>query len=89
MAAKEEPVEDPVEEPVEELDAPAEGDALPPEDEVALTVLHTADWHLGRRFPAFDEDDARTLSRARLEVVGGQLAHHFAPHLLGILHRGL
>ncbi|HJL01009.1 MAG TPA: DNA repair exonuclease [Polyangiaceae bacterium LLY-WYZ-15_(1-7)] len=69
MAAKEEPVEDPVEEPVEELDAPAEGDALPPEDEVALTVLHTADWHLGRRFPAFDEDDARTLSRARLEVV--------------------
>ncbi|MGH9202688.1 MAG: metallophosphoesterase family protein, partial [Vicinamibacterales bacterium] len=34
-----------------------------------LKLLHTADWHLGRRFPAFDEDAQRKLSRARLEIV--------------------
>ena len=35
-----------------------------------MRLVHTADWHLGKRFPAFTEEDARTLSRARLEVVG-------------------
>jgi DNA repair exonuclease SbcCD nuclease subunit len=39
-------------------------------EEVALKLLHTADWHLGRRFPAFDETDQRKLTRARLDVVG-------------------
>ena len=34
-----------------------------------LKLLHTADWHLGRRFPSFDEEAQRKLSRARLEVV--------------------
>ena len=34
-----------------------------------LRLLHTADWHLGRRFPAFPEEAQRKLSRARLEVV--------------------
>ncbi len=37
---------------------------------MALTLLHTADWHLGRRFPAFGPDQELRLTRARLEVVG-------------------
>ena len=35
-----------------------------------LRLLHTADWHLGRRFPSFPEDGQKKLSRARMEVVG-------------------
>lgn len=42
----------------------------PEENEVALTLLHTADWHLGRRFPRFDDEQELRLTRARLEVVG-------------------
>lgn len=38
-------------------------------DDVALKLLHTADWHLGRRFPSFDPNDQRTLTRARLDVL--------------------
>lgn len=38
-------------------------------DDVALKILHTADWHLGRRFPSFEEEDAKKLARARFEVV--------------------
>jgi DNA repair exonuclease SbcCD nuclease subunit len=34
-----------------------------------LRLLHTADWHLGRRFPSFPEEAQRKLSRARLEVI--------------------
>lgn len=34
-----------------------------------LRLLHTADWHLGRRFPAFPEEAQKKLSRARMEVV--------------------
>ena len=47
------------------------------ENDVALTLLHTADWHLGRRFPAFDPEQELRLTRARLEVVGRilDLAH--------------
>ncbi len=41
----------------------------PEEDEVALKVLHTADWHLGRRFVGFDEADRTMLTRARMEVI--------------------
>ena len=37
---------------------------------MALTLLHTADWHLGRRFPAFEHEQEQRLTRARLEVVG-------------------
>ena len=40
-----------------------------PEDDVALKLLHTADWHVGRRFERFDEADRTTLSRARLDVL--------------------
>lgn len=37
---------------------------------MALTLLHTADWHLGRRFPAFEHEQELRLTRARLEAVG-------------------
>ena len=39
------------------------------EDEVALKVLHTADWHLGKRFVNFADADRPKLTRARLDVV--------------------
>jgi DNA repair exonuclease SbcCD nuclease subunit len=34
-----------------------------------LKILHTADWHLGRRFPSFPEEAQKKLSRARMEVI--------------------
>jgi DNA repair exonuclease SbcCD nuclease subunit len=34
-----------------------------------LRLLHTADWHLGRRFPAFPEEAQKKLSRARMDVI--------------------
>jgi DNA repair exonuclease SbcCD nuclease subunit len=34
-----------------------------------LRLLHTADWHLGRRFPSFPEEGQTKLSRARMDVV--------------------
>ena len=37
---------------------------------MALTLLHTADWHLGRRFPAFEREQEQKLTRARLDAVG-------------------
>lgn len=37
--------------------------------DVALKLLHTADWHLGRRFPAFTAADQKRLMRARLDVI--------------------
>ena len=37
---------------------------------VALKILHTADWHLGLRFPAVTPEQEKRLTRARLEVVG-------------------
>jgi DNA repair exonuclease SbcCD nuclease subunit len=43
-------------------------------DDVALKLLHTADWHLGKRFPGFDEGDRVKLSRARLDVIDRILA---------------
>jgi DNA repair exonuclease SbcCD nuclease subunit len=39
------------------------------EDEIVLKLLHTADWHLGRRFSAFEEEAERKLMRARLDVL--------------------
>lgn len=39
------------------------------EQDVALKILHTADWHLGRSFPAFTEEDERKLTRARVDAV--------------------
>jgi len=44
------------------------------DDDVALKLVHTADWHLGRRFQSFPEADRLTLSRARLEVIDRILA---------------
>src|SRR6516165_4063423 len=37
--------------------------------DVVLRVLHTADWHLGRRFPSVPEEGQKKLSRARMDVV--------------------
>jgi DNA repair exonuclease SbcCD nuclease subunit len=37
--------------------------------DVMLRLLHTADWHLGRRFPSFPEEDQKKLSRARMDVI--------------------
>jgi DNA repair exonuclease SbcCD nuclease subunit len=34
-----------------------------------LRLLHTADWHLGKRFPAFPEEAQKKLSRARMDVI--------------------
>jgi DNA repair exonuclease SbcCD nuclease subunit len=39
-----------------------------------LRLLHTADWHLGRRFPSFPEEAQKKLSRARMDVVSRILA---------------
>jgi len=39
------------------------------EDDIVLKLLHTADWHLGRRFPSFSEEQERKLTRSRLEVL--------------------
>src|SRR5213595_2247257 len=40
------------------------------QEDVVLRILHTADWHLGRRFPSFPEESQKKLSRARMDVVG-------------------
>lgn len=39
------------------------------EKDVALKILHTADWHLGRHFPSFSDEDETKLTRARIEAV--------------------
>lgn len=39
------------------------------EDDIVLKLLHTADWHLGRRFPRFGVEAGKTLSRARRDVL--------------------
>jgi DNA repair exonuclease SbcCD nuclease subunit len=49
-----------------------------------LKLLHTADWHLGRRFLSFPEEAQKKLSRARLDVVGRilEVARHNAVHAI-------
>jgi len=44
-------------------------DDEPGEDDVALKVLHTADWHLGKKFVNFADADRPKLTRARLDVI--------------------
>lgn len=46
----------------------------PEADDVALKLLHTADWHLGHRFPSFPEKDETELTRARFNVLDKILA---------------
>jgi hypothetical protein len=43
--------------------------ADPAGGDVALKLVHTADWHLGAVFPSFDELGRQQLSRARLSVI--------------------
>src|SRR5215203_4246140 len=44
-------------------------DRSPKPEDVMLKLLHTADWHLGKRFPSFPEEAQKKRSRARMEVV--------------------
>jgi DNA repair exonuclease SbcCD nuclease subunit len=39
------------------------------DEDVVLKLLHTADWHLGKRFSFESEQERQKLSRARLEVI--------------------
>lgn len=40
------------------------------DEDVVLKILHTADWHLGRRFPSFSREEVeRKLTRARVDVL--------------------
>ncbi len=39
------------------------------EQDVALKILHTADWHLGVRFSSFGDEDRTKLTRARIDAV--------------------
>lgn len=39
------------------------------EDDIVLRFVHTADWHLGKRFPRLAESDELRLTRARVEVL--------------------
>jgi DNA repair exonuclease SbcCD nuclease subunit len=50
------------------------------EDEAVLKLLHTADWHLGRRFRSFSSEQERELTRARLAVLDRVfgVAEHYA-----------
>ncbi len=43
--------------------------SLAGDPDVALKLLHTADWHLGMRFPSFSEEHQRILMRARMDVL--------------------
>jgi DNA repair exonuclease SbcCD nuclease subunit len=43
-------------------------------DDIMLKLLHTADWHLGRRYRSFPPEHAQRLSRARLDVLDRILA---------------
>lgn len=53
-----------------------------------LRLLHTADWHLGKRFQAFPEDAQKKLSRARLDVVGKILEAARRHRVHGVLCAG-
>jgi DNA repair exonuclease SbcCD nuclease subunit len=39
------------------------------EDDTVLKLLHTADWHLGRRFRSFGKEQELKLTRSRLDVL--------------------
>jgi DNA repair exonuclease SbcCD nuclease subunit len=39
------------------------------EEDIVLRLLHTADWHLGKRFPSFSEQQNTRLTQARLAVL--------------------
>jgi DNA repair exonuclease SbcCD nuclease subunit len=55
------------------------------EDDVALKLVHTADWHLGMRFPGFSSEAQSALMRARMsavESVLGVAEHENADALL-------
>jgi len=54
------------------------------ERDVVLKILHTADWHIGRRFLSFPEEAQKKLSRARMDVITNilDLARRNAVHAI-------
>lgn len=46
----------------------------PVEEDIVLKFIHTADWHLGRKFPSFSKEQGEKLTRARLDVLDRILA---------------
>ena len=44
------------------------------EEDVALKILHTADWHLGKAFSSFPEKDREKLQLARMDVIDSILS---------------
>jgi DNA repair exonuclease SbcCD nuclease subunit len=46
---------------------------MPEDDDVALKLVHTADWHLGKRFPSFSSEAQEALMRARMSAVDSVL----------------
>lgn len=53
-----------------------------------LKLLHTADWHLGKRFPSFPEEGQAKLMRARLDVVDAILDLALRERVQGVLCAG-
>lgn len=58
------------------------------DDDVALKLLHTADWHLGRGFGLFSESDALTLMRARMDAIDALLGCADANRVDAVLAAG-
>lgn len=46
---------------------------MPEDDDMALKLVHTADWHLGKRFPSFSSEAQEALMRARMSAVDSVL----------------
>ena len=51
--------------------------------DVALKLVHTADWHLGMTFPSFAAESRLRLTRARLEVVDPHRRVADVRHVIG------
>lgn len=58
------------------------------ESEVALTLLHTADWHLGLQFPGFPREAGIRLAKSRLEAVEGLLGEALRNQVDAVLCAG-
>lgn len=58
------------------------------ESEVALTLLHTADWHLGLQFPGFPREAGISLAKSRFEAVEGLLGEALRNQVDAVLCAG-
>ncbi|MBL4688761.1 MAG: DNA repair exonuclease [Nannocystaceae bacterium] len=57
-------------------------------DDVALKLLHTADWHLGKRYPQFGENDELELMRARMAVIDNVFGEAWSNQVDAVLAAG-